>query len=210
MNKIHQFFLQQKSNYRKWDFFTFTLLTLLSILNAQITVFYLIYFFWWNELVRIIIDRLYYKRNPNAVFVGDHRDSIFSSFFIMAIYVVFIVVFFGFIAASDNTKLLMVNMKTLFFQNWFFNINLIFVIVEQFFLHHTHQQVEVSFGGFTPNMIILHISIIVGGIVMFFVVKEYPEIFTPQNLWGSVLIVLPFLVLKMALTNFSSNTHQKQ
>lgn len=93
----------------------------------------------------------------------------------------------------------MINMKALFFQNWFFNINLFFVIAERIYLHKSHQPIQVSFGGFTPNMIVLHVSIILGAIMMFFVVKKYPVTFTPENLWGSVLIALPFLLLKMGM-----------
>lgn len=209
-NKVKQFLSiieRQVQHYRQWDFLLFAVLTLLSVLNGQTTVFYLIYFFWWNELLRIIIDRILYKKNPNTKFAGDKRDSIFSSFFMMGIYFVFIVVFFGFIAASDNTNLIMVNMKALFFQNWFFNINLLFVTAERIYLHKTQKPIEVSFGGFTTNMVILHISIIVGGCLLFFVVRTYPNIFTPENLWGSVLIALPFLLLKMAVAKFSTHTN---
>ncbi len=209
MSQLQQFFLQQRAQYRKWDFLIFTVLTLLSILNGQTTVFYLIYFFWWNELITIVIDRILYKQNPNAVFESEKGETVFSSLFIMGIYWVFIVVFFGFIAASKNTELIMVNMQVLFFQNWFFNSNLVVIILERIFLHKTRQPLEVSFGGFTPNMVVLHISIVLGGVIMFFVVKNYPGTFTPENLWGSVLIALPFLLLKMGLAYFSSNTSKK-
>lgn len=205
MNKLHQFFLQQRANYQQWDFLIFTALTLLSILNGQTTVFYLIYFFWWNEWLRIIIDRILYKKNPNAKFTGDKRDSIFSSFFMMGIYFVFIVVFFGIITSYKNDAQMFVNVEVLFFQNWFFNINLLFVIAERIFLHKTEQPMEVSFGGFISHMIVLHISIVVGGCLLFFVVQNYPETFTPENLWGSVLVALPFLLLKMVAGKFSNN-----
>ena len=190
-------------HYYKWDFLVFTTLTIFSLLNGQVTVFYLIYFFWWNELLRIIIDRLLYKKNPNAQLASNPAESILSSFFLMGIYFVFIVVFFGFIAAVDNTALVMVNMKVLFFQNWFFNANLVFLIVERIWIHKGHKPQLVSFGGFTPNMILLHVSIILGGIVMFFIVKNFPKIFTPENLWGSVLIALPFLLLQLGASYFS-------
>lgn len=206
MNKIREFLLQQRANYSQWDFLVFVALTLLSILNGQTTVFYLIYFFWWNELLRLLIDRILYKKNTQSVFLGDGKSSVFSSLFIMAIYFVFIVVFFGFIAASDSTELIIVNMEALFFQNWFFNCNLIFVILERIYLHKSNHPLQITFGGFTPNMIILHISIIMGGMLLFFVVKNFPETFTPKNLWGSVLIALPFLLLKMGASYLSNNT----
>lgn len=203
-NRFQQFILQQNSYYQKWDVLAFALLTLLSILNGQTTIFYLIYFFWWNELTRIVIDRMMYKQNSNAIINDDSKTNLYSSFFVMGIYLIFIVVFFGFIAVINlSEQHIMMNMKAMFFQNWFFNINLIFVLLNRIFLHKTEQSVVVYFGGFTPNMIVIHISIIVSAFLLFFVVNRFPTTFTPENLWGSVLIALPFLLLKMLVAKIS-------
>ncbi|KJD31213.1 hypothetical protein PK35_15350 [Tamlana nanhaiensis] len=186
-------------HYAQWDFLVFTLLTALSIWNGQTTVFYVLFFFWWNELIRIIIDRILFKRNKNAVLVGNQSTSIFGSFIQMGVYFIFIVVFFAFMANWNNDTLILINMKILFFRNWFFNINLIFVIIERIMIHSSDQPVKVSFGVFTPNMLVLHVSIILGVIFMFFVVRNFPETFTPTNLFGSVLIILPFLLIRAAV-----------
>lgn len=201
---------QQAQHYRQWDFITFTVLTLLSVLSGQTTVFYLIYFFWWNELIRLVVDRLCYKRNPNAVFEDGHSTDFGGSLFLMGIYWVFIVVIFGFIAGSDITEIIITNMRVLVFHNWFFNINLIFVLLERIYLHKTRQPLQVYFGAFNPNTIVLHISIIVGAVLMFFVVKEYPNIFTPENRWGSALIALPFLLLKMGMQYLTASDIPKK
>ncbi|MCW5913485.1 MAG: hypothetical protein KIT66_02660 [Chitinophagaceae bacterium] len=185
--------------YRQWDFLIFTVLTLLSVVNGQSTVFYLLYFFWWNELIRLLVDRLCYKRNKNVVYEGGKTGSFFQSLFLMAIYWVFLVVIFGFIAASDSTEIMIANMQVLFFHNWFFNANLVFVLLQRWYLHKTRQPLRIYFEAFNPNTIVLHISIIVGAVLMFFVVRKYPEIFTPENRWGSALIILPFLLLKMLM-----------
>ena len=176
----------------------FTLLTLVSLLFGQTTIFYLIYFFWCNELINMIVDRVFYKRYTAVVEVHGY-----GSLFVMAIYGVFIVVFFGLIANWKNNDLIMVNLEILFFKNWFFNINLLFVLAERIYLHKTKQPILLSFGSFTANMVVLHISIIVGGLLMFFVIKNYPTVFTPDNLWGSVIIILPFLLLKIAVNHYS-------
>lgn len=198
---------QQIKKYQKWDFIIFLLLTLLSIINGQTTVFYLMYFFWCNELIRIIVDKFYAKKNPNAV-NKDWKSSDFTGgLFSMGIYWVFLVVFFGFIAASKNSDIVFTNMEVLFFQNWFFNINLIFVLVERIYLHRKQQPLTIYFGAFNPNMIVLHVSIIVGGVILFFLVKQFPETFTPENKWSSVLIVLPFLLLKILNQKLSSDNH---
>ena len=197
---------QQLKKYQQWDFIIFLILTLLSVLNGQTTVFYLMYFFWCNELIRIIIDKWYAKKNPNAS-NKDWKSSDFTGgLFSMGIYWVFLVVFFGFIAASNNSKIIFTNMEVLFFQNWFFNINLIFVLVERIYLHRKQEPLTIYFGAFNPNMIVLHVSIIVGGVILFFLVRQYPATFTPENTWGSVLIVLPFLFLKILVQKLTSNT----
>lgn len=183
----------------KQSLLLFTVLTFLSILNGQTTVFYLIYFFWWNELIRSVIDRLAYKKNRNAIYEKENPSEFMGSLLLMGIYWIFIVVFFGFIMASSHTEMITVNMGVLVFQNWFFNINLLYVVLERLYLHKTSQPVQLYFGSFNPNTIVLHISIIIGGVLIFFVVKKYPTIFTPENRWGSALIALPFLLLKLGM-----------
>lgn len=206
-------FRHQIKNYRKWDFIIFLSLTLLSVLNGQTTVFYLIYFFWWNALVQLAVDFYFRNRNENAICENNERFE-FSSLFLMGIYWVFIVVIFGFIAATDTegTDIIIANMRVLLFHNWFFNINLIFVLLERLYLHKTRQPLQIYFGAFNPNTIVLHISIIVGAVLMFFLVREYPDTFTPENRWGSALIALPFLLLKMGMQYLtaSDNTINKQ
>lgn len=201
---------RQAQYYRQWDFLLFAVLTLLSVLNGQTTVFYLIYFFWWNELIRLVVDRLCYKRNPNAVYEDGHSTDFGGSLFLMGIYWVFIVVFFGFIAATDTegTDIIIANMRVLLFHNWFFNLNLIFVLLERLYLHKTQQPLQIYFGAFNPNTIVLHISIIVGAVLMFFVVKNYPDTFTPENRWGSALIALPFLLLKMGMQYLTASDNK--
>jgi hypothetical protein len=200
--------------YRQWDFLLFAVLTLMSVLSGQTTVFYLLYFFWWNELIRLVVDRLCYKRNQNAVYEDGHGKGFGESLFLMGIYWVFLVVIFGFIAAKDTegTDIIIANMRVLLFHNWFFNINLIFVLLERLYLHKTRQPLQIYFGAFNPNTIVLHISIIVGAVLMFFLVREYPDTFTPENRWGSALIALPFLLLKMGMQYLtaSDNTINKQ
>ena len=196
MNSFSSILEKPLKYYSQWDFLVFTLLTALSVWSGQTTVFYVILFFWWNEFIRIIIDRIFFKRNKNAVLASNNTTSIFGSIIQMGVYFIFIVVFFGFMANWNNDVLIFTNMKVLFFRNWFFNINLLFVVVERILLHIKQTPVTVSFGSFTPNMLVLHVSIILGVILMLFIVRNFPETFTPTNLLGSVLIIFPFLVIR--------------
>ena len=196
MNSFSSILEKPLKYYSQWDFLVFTLLTALSVWSGQTTVFYVILFFWWNEFIRIIIDRIFFKRNKNAMLAINNTTSIFGSIIQMGVYFIFIVVFFGFMANWNNEVLIFTNMKVLFFRNWFFNFNLLFVVVERILLHIKQTPVKVSFGSFTPNMLVLHVSIILGVILMLFIVRNFPETFTPTNLLGSVLIIFPFLMIR--------------
>ncbi|WP_149025857.1 hypothetical protein [Polaribacter sp. BM10] len=202
---MHSFIEKHLKHYSQWDFLVFTLFTILSILNGKTTIFYILYFFWCNELLRIIIDRLLYKSNSNALLGFSEKTTILPSLFPMGIYFVFIVVFFGFVSSWKNEEITIMNMQILFFKNTFFVLNLIFVAIERILLHRTQQAVIVIFGIFTPNMLILHISIILGALLMFFVIRSFPEIFTPSNLWGSVIIIFPFLLIKAFFAYYRQN-----
>lgn len=73
MNSFSSILEKPLKYYSQWDFLVFTLLTALSIWSGQTTVFYVILFFWWNELIRIIIDRIFFKRNKNAVLASNKQ-----------------------------------------------------------------------------------------------------------------------------------------
>ena len=175
-----------------------TLITALSVYNGQASVFYIIYLFWWNEVITLVVGRVFdkiYKREK-FLSIGKERSS---RFFLLGIYWVFILVFFGLMANWDNTEIMMINFSVLLFKNYFFLANLGFFILEQCKYNIQHKDEASQHSTFTTNMVVLHISIVLGGLVIFFVVKKFPETFTPDNIWGSVLIIAPFLLLRFII-----------
>ena len=199
MSILASIIAQPKKHLREWDFIIFTVLTALSVGYGQTTVFYVIYFFWWSEFIRIIIKSIFQRFNKSNNSNQLEAKLMFGSLFMMLIYLVFSIVFFGLIANWNNSEITLTNMKIMFFRNWFFNINLLFVLLEHIYINLNSNNTIAVFGQFTSNMLVLHISIILGGIIMFFIVKPFPETFSPDNLWSSVLIILPFLLLKMGM-----------
>lgn len=188
------------------EIFTFAFLTALSVLNGQTTIFYIIYFFWFNELICISVD-LFFKKYVRKDKEKEMGIFTFGPFFLMGIYAVFIIVFFGFIANWENLEITFLNMNVLFFRNWFFNLNLLFVFAHRIYLNKISKTSSISLGAFTPNMIVLHLSIILGGILMFFVVKPFPDFFSPHNLIGSVIIIAPFLFLQSISQLYFNKQH---
>lgn len=207
LNQLEQISGQQIVGYQKWSFVFFSLMTFISILNGKTTPFYIIYFFWCHELIHLLVDKLFYKKNANAILISDSKD--FSALGLMGIYWIFIVVIFGLIANFDNTQVVLINLEVLFLQNWFFNINLIGVAAGRIYLHLSKKHLEVNPGSISPNMIVLHVSIIFGAFILFFIVRKFPTTFTPDNFWGSILIVTPFMLLKMLVDHLSAPITEK-
>lgn len=201
MNSIISTSSRKRENFIKWDLIVFIVLTVLAILNGQTTVFYIIYLFWWYEIIRIIIGLFFRVKNKDSI-IQSPLNSFWGGLFLMGIYWVFIVVIFGFIASLDDDEALIINFQVLGFRNWFFNLNLIFIIGERLFLHTRKNIKDIQFGPFNSNTITIHISIILGAILLFFVVKKFPDIFTPENRWGSALIILPFLFIKTVIQHY--------
>ena len=161
------------NQYKRNDLLLFTFITALAVVFGQTTIFYIIYFFWWTELIRILAVAFHRIGNKSRV-ENQEPISVFGPLFMMAIYFVFIVVFFGIIANWGNEELTMVNMGILFFQNWFFNVNLIVLALEQFLFNGKHTS-SMGMGPFTPPILVLHISIILGGYFDVFCGKKLPH-----------------------------------
>lgn len=189
---------EKPRRFLKWDLIIFIVLTVSAILSGQTTVFYIIYLFWWYELIRIFISLFFRNKNKDAT--GQSSFATFwSSLFLMGIYWVFIVVIFGLFASFEDDDALIINFQVLGFSNWFFNLNLILIIVERLFLHTRKDIKTIQFSAFNHNTITIHISIILGALLLFFVVKNFPDVFTPENRWGSTLIILPFIFIKTGI-----------
>ena len=175
-------------------------LTIVSIIYKQTTVFYIIYLFWFSEVLRTIVDLVFFKKPSLATQATPAAKlGISPRFFLLGIYWVFIVVFFGLIANYDNDAAMNINFQVVSFQNIFFNLNLMFIVIERIIYHRMNRNLEPSYDAFTANMIVLHVSIILGGALTFFLVLKYEKTFSPENLWGSVLIISPFLLLRMLI-----------
>ncbi|MEO7445845.1 MAG: hypothetical protein ABIT96_03640 [Ferruginibacter sp.] len=146
------------------------------------------------------MDGIYFYNTEKKISPEKNLNPVWIKYFMLFLYFVFILVLFGIVNNWGNPKLLLFNVQVFFFKNLMFDIN-VFAI----FLNEWGRQRSVTKGKngfynpFTGNLMILHISIILAGLLYFFVVRRFPDIFVPENLWGSVIIIAPFLVLKALL-----------
>lgn len=187
--------------YRYLNLILTVLLPAFSMLQGETTVFYIVYLYWWHELIASILDVVYSRRlrmqdkaHPVISFLG-------ARLFLLGVYLVFIVTFFGFISSWENKEALKINITVFFFKDSMFTLNLAAILVNEWWWRSGSSiPVRNIEDPFTGRMLVMHLSIILGAIISFMVVKRFPELFSSTSLWGSVAVSLPFLVLKAFMT----------
>lgn len=169
-------------------------ITIFGIVQGEVTVFYIVYLFWFQEFIRTIIDMVY-LRSKQRINLSEKITflNFLGSFFLLFIYFVFIVVLFCFITNWAQKGLLIKNFNILAFRNIYFNCSLVFFALSFLYQRWNSENNTIITSAFNPRHIILHISIILGGMIQFMIVKKY----NIDSLWGSVAIIAPFLLLKL-------------
>jgi hypothetical protein len=181
----------------KTDILTMLIITLLGVINEQVTVFYIIYLFWFQEFIRTVVDFSYLVRQKKTIKEKfDFLKLSFGSFFILFIYFVFIVVLFGFMLNWRNEDLLIQNIVVLVFRNWYFNVNLLFFLAEYIYFRSKTDNANLQMQVFSKRHIILHLSIMLGALIQLMVM---PRLHIENNVLTSALVILPFLLLKIFL-----------
>lgn len=159
----------------------------------------MMYLFWWQTFIHVIVastKTIILKANSEAK--SKLKAYFFENVFLLSLYIVFIIVFFGWIINFDNRKLLGTNILIMIFQNWTFNFNLILFLINSVFFNKSYaDEIKNYSSAFFPRNIILHISIILGAFLHFFFVLKFPHLFERESLWGSFLVATPFLILKI-------------
>jgi len=185
-----------KLNFPRTETITFLLITLLGVANGQVTVFYIVYLFWCQELVRTLVDFIVAARQKEGIAQKWLFLKVsFGSFFILWIYFVFIVLLFGFMLNWKSRDLLVDNISVLTFRNWYFNINMLLFLAEYIYFRFKSGNTGVELHLFNRRHIVLHISIILGAVVQLAVVPRLDI----DNRQASALVILPFVLLKVLL-----------
>lgn len=191
--------------YYKSNLLLTIILPAISVLQGSTTVFYIVYLYWWQELIASLLDGWYHKRKGSQGTVNPAGTRLF----LLLIYFVFILVLFGVMINWDNYRLMGINLKVFLFKDWVFNFNLIGIALNEWRFRYKSTTVRNHASDpFSGRMLVMHISIIVSGFVYLFSSNRFPEIFSPQNYWGSVWTVLPFLLLKTAMIRWENKSSE--
>lgn len=171
-------------------------MTIFGLLKGEVTVFYIIYFFWFQELVRTSIDLLFILKQKKSV--SERIFSLKSSFggyFILFVYWVFIIVLFGFMLDLKDVDRFSTNVQVFVMKNFYFNLTLALFLLEYIIYRYFENRKDLEIQIFNRRHIILHISIILGAVLQMAIL---PKLQIEDN-WKNVWVVIPFLLLKIFL-----------
>lgn len=181
---------------------TLLIITLLGVINGEVTVFYIVYLFWFQELIRTVVDAVFvFNKSKTTTAKSIFVSSMISSFFLLFVYLVFIVVLFGLILNLGNEKLMQQNILVVIFQNWYFNITMLLFSVEYIYFRKNEDNTSLALKIFNRRHIILHLSIILGGLIQMSLVPRLDL----NIIWHSAVVVLPFLLLKIYIDKPKTN-----
>lgn len=177
--------------------FFMTVFTLLNILNNQISVFYIIYLFWFHEFLRTVFKFGFYLfKREKIIHQHVYYENIKSKAFILTIYFIFIFIFFGLILDWKNSNLIFINLETFMFKNNMFNLTVVTFLVRELMLYFNDELKSITENVFlSKGIIVLHISIIIGMLIWGFLPIDFYEN-TNSNLLSG-LVIAPFLFLKL-------------
>ena len=171
-----------------------TLFTIIAVANKSISVFYIIYLFWWDELLKSVFDILKYVfkkshiSNPKSFFLDTK-----GRFFFLMVYIVFIIVFFGFMIDSKNKDMIGLNFEVFLFMNPLFNFSLISILLREIYLFRHPEASIITHTAFSSGIITLHISIILGILLWAFITLKLQAF----ESYAVVLSIIPFMLLKV-------------
>ncbi len=178
----------------------FTILTCVAVATKQITIFYVIYVFWWDEIIKTVFDKLRFIFRKNEIADQEtYRANVGTRFFMLALYAVFIIVCFGFIIDWGNTDAIVKNAQVLLFRNIYFNISLLSFIGREMYVYSNKkiQNNNPARTVMSNGIITLHVSIIIGILLWALASKKF-GVAMPVSLeaYSAILAIVPFLIIK--------------
>lgn len=182
--------------FKHFEIITLLIITIFGIIQGQVTVFYIIYLFWFQELLRTLVDLFHvilHKKTAQDKIIALRLA--FGNFFLLFIYFVFIVVTFGLMLNWGDKELMGQNILVIIFRNWFFNTNLLLFLLEYIYFRNQTDNSNLELKVFNRRHIILHISIIVGAFMQMAIAPRLHIV----GIWVSVVTIAPFLLLKILL-----------
>ena len=186
---------EEKSDLAEYlSLFAMITLTVVAVATKKISVFYIIYLFWWDELLKSIFDILkYWFKKDKIKNIKEYASNTRGRFFFLMIYIVFIIVFFGFMIDFKNSDLMILNFEVFLFKNPLFNFTLLSFLLREIYLYKYDDSEIKPHHILSRGIITLHISIILGILIWAFITLKLQSL----KAFATVFSIVPFLLFKI-------------
>ncbi|SDG72921.1 DUF6498-containing protein [Winogradskyella thalassocola] len=188
-----------------------SIITIIAIVNKQVSVFYIIYLFWFDELLKTIFDFLKSRfQNKNIIHLQRYKGLVKSRFFMLGIYLIFILVCFGILLDWNDSDIVIGNFEVFFFKNLWFNISVLGFLGREIVQYYYDDTIQPSAHNIvSKGMLTLHLSIILGVLLWFFFSKNWDNDIFNLSAYNSTLAILPFVIIKFVFEIMEINDRHK-
>lgn len=184
----------KNKNLARLSLFGTLALSVLALVNKEITIFYMLYLFWWNALIDLFAKIFTDIKKGGSVWATFRKSS--SALYILAMYWIFIVILFGIVFSFYDFDLFVLNAQVLSFQNTPFVLNIILMILIAVLTFNSNQEsTDTEIGFFSARMLILHVSIILGAFVHFGM-RHFLGDTEKTSIYPYLLSAVPFLLIR--------------
>ncbi|TCC94479.1 hypothetical protein EZ428_06835 [Pedobacter frigiditerrae] len=199
----------------------FSAYAIYSIVYDNANLFFIIYLFWFDELIRnisLLIQVKMHREDPKNIREFTKRKAISNiktRFFFLFIYSVFIVLVFGlfFHLAQDEKDALVKNVQIFMFHDIAFNVCLMIAIVREVLQIRStslnRQEPIPTFGAMSGHLITLHLSIIFGAFLWAFTSGKFINFSFSLGSLNKYAIILPFFMIKFLVDLYAINHNEK-
>ena len=199
----------------------FSVYAIYSITYQNASIFFIVYLFWFDELIRSISMYIQLKMNTEDLQIvpkftkSQALTNIKSRFFFLFVYSAFIVIVFGlfFHLDKENTDALGRNIKILFFQDIAFNVCIMIALVREIIQLRTaslNRDAPIpSFSAMSGNLLTLHLSIILGAFLWAITSGKFTSFSFTLGSFNKYAIILPFFIVKFCVDLYVINHADK-
>ncbi|WP_316768785.1 DUF6498-containing protein [Pedobacter frigiditerrae] len=199
----------------------FSAYAIYSIIYNSASIFFIIYLFWFDELIRnvsLLIQVRMHREDPKNIREFTRQKAICNiktRFFFLFIYSVFIVLVFGlfFHLVQDEKDALVKNVQIFMFHDIAFNVCLMIAIVREILQIRStslrRYEPIPTFSAMSGHLITLHLSIIFGAFLWAFTSGKFVNFSFSLGPLNKYAIILPFFMIKFLVDLYAINHSEK-
>lgn len=199
----------------------FSAYAIYSIVYQNASIFFIIYLFWFDELIRSISMYIQVKMHREDLHIVREftkekaLNNVKSRFFFLFVYSIFIVIVFGlfFHLDKENSDALVRNIKIFLFRDIAFNVCIMIAVVREIIQIRTTSLNKYapipSFGAMSGNLLTLHISIILGAFMWAITSGKFASFSFTLGSFDRYAIILPFFLIKFCVDVYQINHIEK-